>query len=187
MTSLLSMSVYRHVGIIGAIIFLLVSTGINAAEPKIPSWYTAIETGDVSPENNDFEATEVASVYLGHQGEKYLFELGYVDLGEYEYLERIDEDDEVKGLQISLGQHFRVKDPISLYFELGFLIEGGGANPFSIFGLGEKGYIDSSFMFGLGAMFDIGETLGGRASFRRYNDTSAEKVDTLTLGLYLRF
>ena len=43
------------------------------------------------------------------------------------------------------------------------------------------------YMFGLGAMFDIGETFGGRASFRRYNDTSADKVDTLTLGLYMRF
>lgn len=174
-------------GFIGAIKLLMVSMGIDAAEPKIPSWYTAIETGDVRPNNNDFEETKVTSFLLGHQSEKYLFELGYVDLGQYEFLERTDEDDEVTGLQISLGQHFPVKDPINLYFELGFFIEDAGFNPFSVFGVGGEGYVDASFMFGLGALFDIGGTFGGRAAFRRYNETSAEKVDTLTLGLYLRF
>ena len=181
------MSVHRHIGFIGAIMFLVGAMGSNAAEPGTPGWYIAVESGEVSPSNDDFEEAEVTSIFWGYKGEDYLFELGYVDLGQYEFLEQLDEDDEVKGLQISLGQHFPVNDPISLHFELGFLIEGVVGNPFSIFGAGEAGYVDSSFMFGLGGMFDIGETFGGRASFRRYNDTSADKVDTLSLGLYLRF
>ena len=181
------MSSFRHVVFIGAIIFLPMPMIVNAAEPKIPSWTAAIETGDVSPASSDFEDSEVSSIFVGRQGEKYGFELGYIDLGEYDYLERIDEDDEVTGLQFTLSQFFPFKDPLTLYFELGFLFEGAGYNPFSVFGAGEQGYVDGSWLFGLGAMFDLGETFGARATFRRYNDTSAEKVDTLTLGLYLRF
>ena len=181
------MFIYKSAWFVGIIVFLIMTTVVNAAEPKNPSWYTAIETGDVSPDDNDFEDSEVSSIFIGGQGEKYSFELGYVDLGKYEFLELTDDDDEVNGLQFSLRRAFPVKDPVTLYLELGFLIEEVIGNPFSIFGIVESVYVDSSSVFGFGATLDLSEILGGRVAFRRYNDTSAERVDKLTYGLYLRF
>lgn len=181
------MFVYKSARFVGTIVFLIMTTVVNAAEPKIPSLYTAIETGDVSPDDNGFEKSEVVSIFIGGQGEKFSFELGYVDLGKYEFLELTEDDDEVNGLQFSLRRVFPVKDPITLYLGLGFLIEEVTGNPFSFLGYGESVYVDSSSVFGFGATLDLSETFGGRVAFRRYNDTSAERLDTLTFGLYMRF
>ena len=86
-----------------AAIGLLAVCGLVRAEVAAwePHWYLSLNAGENEVDKSRWEDSETTAVFVGYQFEPHIaVELGYVDLGEFDYTELADTSVEIDGYEL---------------------------------------------------------------------------------------
>jgi hypothetical protein len=170
------------------VIFLVAMIGVSKnAYSEDHGWYGAVEFGEANPSKTSFdESMDSLSIYLGKRiSDRSSIELGYIDMGEFDFGDLPDTSIEVTGYELSVVGQTPLGESANLFGKLGlFLWESEGV----LLGI-DIGELDdgSTLMFGGGIDFGFSQSFGGRVSVLQYNDIDDAEIVTLTFGLYANF